>query len=477
MIAAFRVTRDPVAAIAAKYLDPRRVNAADRILEDSFPEQRAFVEDAHRYITAVCSRRAGKTVGCAAKLLRAACTKPGSASLYLTLSRLNAKRIVWRTLLDLNARHRLGGEANEAELFLRFPNRSYIYLSGVNDRTAIEKYRGPSLAQAVIDEAQALPGYIANLVDEVLAPALMDHQGSIAVIGTPAPVPTGYFHDCAHSDRWAHHAWTVFNNPHIPEPRAYLAAECARRGITESDPIIRREFFGEWVIDSRSLVSAYSANRNAFDKLPQSRSWHHVIGVDLGMDDADAIAVLAWSDDHPNVWLVEEWAGRRQHITDLATRLKSLEAQYQPMAIVVDTGGLGKKIADEISYRTGLALEPAEKERKLEHIELMNDALRTARLFARKEGLFAHDSMLIEWDRTNPEKPKISDRFHSDIFDAVLYAYRRSLHWTHEPKPRPETEQERMDAEQVAIWERQRVERNLYGEDQGWSSENWEELR
>ena len=43
--------------------------------------------------------------------------------------------------------------------------------------------------------------------------------------------------------------------------------------------------------------------------------------------------------------------------------------------------------------------------------------------------------MLVEWDRTNPEKPVISSRFHSDIADAVLYAFRRCLHWLHVPEP------------------------------------------
>ena len=45
--------------------------------------------------------------------------------------------------------------------------------------------------------------------------------------------------------------------------------------------------------------------------------------------------------------------------------------------------------------------------------------------------------MLVEWDRRNPEKPKISDRFHSDICDAVLYAYRRCLQWLHVAAPAP----------------------------------------
>jgi hypothetical protein len=41
----------------------------------------------------------------------------------------------------------------------------------------------------------------------------------------------------------------------------------------------------------------------------------------------------------------------------------------------------------------------------------------------------------VEWDRDNkdPEgKLKIKDTFHSDICDAVLYAFRESCHWLYE---------------------------------------------
>lgn len=165
---------------------------------------------------------------------------------------------------------------------------------------------------------------------------------------------------------------------------------------------------------------------------------HFVLGIDLGFDDADALAVLGWTEDSPEVYLVEEWVGAKQSITALMGRVKAAYDKYQPLAVVADTGGLGKKIADEITTRTGVPIEAAEKERKLEHIELLNDAMRTARFFAPADSRFADDCMRVEWDRSKPEKPKISERFHSDIADAVLYAWRRALAWTFvEPKARP----------------------------------------
>ena len=50
--------------------------------------------------------------------------------------------------------------------------------------------------------------------------------------------------------------------------------------------------------------------------------------------------------------------------------------------------------------------------------------------------------MLVQWDKDsrirNPERPKISDTYHSDICDAVLYAWRECRHYLSEkPKIEP----------------------------------------
>lgn len=405
-----------------------------------FPRQLPFGLDSSRQQTAVCTRRAGKTYGCAAKLLSVAIAKPGCVALYITLSRLNAKRIVWETLNELNRDFALGGTPGEAELVIKFPNGSRIYLSGAADSSEIDKFRGLPLGVVIIDEAQSFPAYLEKLVDEVLAPALMDFAGSLVLVGTPGPVPVGYYHGCVTRPGWSHHEWTVFDNPHIERksgmtPQALLQDELARRGVTVEDPVIQREWFARWVLDTNALVFRYDAARNDFGALPTLTDY--VIGVDLGFDDADAIAVLGWAKGSTELFLVEEWVAAKQHITALAEALRARYVTYKPVVVVADMGGLGKKIAVELTERTEIPIEAAEKERKLEHIELLNDALRTGRLFARKDSRFAQDAMLCEWDRSNPEKPKISERFHSDICDAVLYAYRQCQHWLEVAPPKP----------------------------------------
>lgn len=462
--------------LAARVAANQRRLDLDRIL---FGPQLAFVRDPASFADAVCSRRAGKSVGIAAWLAEGPILKPNAPSLYLTTTRGTAKRIIWGPLLDLNRKHSLGYEPNEADLILKRSGAGAIYLAGLDNKAEIEKIRGTGWGRVAIDEAQALPAYVKELVEDVLMPSLMDHDGQIRMIGTPAPVPVGYFHDVTTSSEWSHHSWTVWQNPHIPNARAMLDKVLRVRGVTEDDPSIQREWYGRWLHDPNALVFRWDAAKNAYAQLPtRRRPWEHVLGVDLGFDDSDAIAVLAWTEDAPDLYLVEEWVGAKQTVTQLGERLRTLEEKYQPLGIVADTGGLGKKIAAEIRMRTGVPIEAADKARKLEHIELLNDALRSGRLFARKDSRFAHDALLVEWDRekSTNERRVISDRYHSDITDAVLYAYRKALHWLHEPPPPPPPptgteawaaqEAKRMEQEEIEAFEERQQQ------DDGWE-EPW----
>lgn len=418
-----------------------------------FEKQLPFGQSKARHQTACCTRRSGKTVGELAKLLDAVRKTPGGVGLYITLSRLNAKRIAWEILKGLNAEWHLGGEPLEGELCMVMPNGSRIYLTGCADIGEVEKFRGLPLVIVVIDEGQSFPTFLLQkLVDEALMPALMDFAGQLVLVGTPGPAPVGYFYNCVTSTEWAHFSWSVFDNPHIEKksgqtPQQLLEAELKRRGVDENDPVIQREWFGRWVLDPNVLVFRYDSARN-HRLLPRPTvdtlyHQHHVIGVDFGYYDADAIAVLGWSDNSPDIDLVEEVVTAKQHITPLMDKVRQLEAQYKPLAIVADFASLGMKIAGEISARTQVPVEAADKMRKLEHIEWLNDAMRTGRFFAPNTSRFAQDCALVEWDKTNPEKPKISTRFHSDICDSVLYAYVRALHWLHvpagPPPPKPNT--------------------------------------
>lgn len=408
-----------------------------------FDKQLAFVRDPAPFKTAVCSRRSGKTVACAADLIATAVGCSEVVCLYITTTRANAKRIIWPELQRLNRTYGFQAHEDLTDLSLRFKNGAVLYLSGAKDASEIEKFRGLAIKKCYIDEVASFRSHIQDLIDDILAPALMDHAGSLCLIGTPGPIPSGYFHQCAvESDTWSKHAWTFFDNPFIESKsgqshQALLQRELTRRGVTPEDPSIQREWFGRWSLDLDSLLLHYNEEKNHFNELPIAK-WDYIMGIDLGFVDADAIAVLAWSDSHPCTFLVEELVQSKQGLTELVQNIERIRLKYEISKMVIDEGGLGKKIAEELRRRHLVPVQPADKLRKMENVAFLNDALRTGRFKAKKNSRFAQDSFLVEIDRekTTPDRIRVKDTYHSDIIDAVLYAFKESPAFTYQtPKP------------------------------------------
>lgn len=378
----------------------------------------------------------------------------GIVCLYITLSRRNAKKIIWRELLAIFRKYEIEGkltgqyEVDKQELSITVHHAdgdSVIYVSGAKDEQEIEKFRGLPLFKVYIDECQSFREYLRDLIDEVIEPALFDYDGSLALIGTPGPLCSGFFYESTHPKEpgtWSNHHWTLHDNPHIQKKSGktveqLLEAQRKRRGITEDDPTYQRESLGKWVSDKNALVYKYNASKNDYATLPELPPGHkytYILGVDIGWEDSDALAVLAYSEHGREVYLVEEIVQNKQTITDLANLIHSLSSKYEFTKIVMDSGALGKKIQEEIKQRHGLHIEAAQKTRKLEFIELLNDDLRTGLLKIKENSVTAHDYNKIQWDyiRSVNGKRVISDTFHSDISDAVLYAWREAKHFTYE---------------------------------------------
>lgn len=410
-----------------------------------FPQQSEFFRNkGPRFRTAVCSRRAGKTVGIAADMIDTCLSEPNSTCLYVTLSKRNARNIIWHDVQKILSDYEIPHKPNQVEMSITFENGSRINIEGAKDRNEMEKYRGWKLRKCYVDEAQSFRSYIKDLVNEVITPALRDLRGELYLTGTPGPVPAGFFYECAHSPNWANFKWTAFDNPYMHNPpeldlEITLAEERRMKGITELDPSYRRETFGEWIEDLDSLVFKYNEQINDYNVIPKSDDYTYIMGVDIGFNDADAIAVLAYSKDSNRAFLVEEYVKPKQSISELAAAIKEIDDAYGCVKKVIDAGALGKKINEEIAQRYEIILEPAEKQRKHEFIELMNADLRNGKLMAKRTSRFAEDCKLVQWDRdkSTPDRLKVSDVYHSDICDAVLYAYREARHYLYQ-KPKPE---------------------------------------
>lgn len=440
-----------------------------------FDKQIEFITHPARFKTACCGGRAGKTVADAVYLHHAALSKPGGVALYITLSRSNAKKLIWPELLRINREFNLGGKVNEADLSIKHTNNTFIYASGASHTDEIEKFRGLPLIICIIDEVQSFKSFIKSLIDDVVSKRLFDFGGTLALTGTPGPVPSGYFFDACHNPAYAHFHWTMFDNPWISKKsdkthQELLDEELARKGVTIEDPSIQREVFGKWVLHIEALVFKYKKAINDYQSIPSGK-YNYILGIDVGFDDSDALAVIGWTDTERTTYLFEEVVTAKQGITELVTQIEALQKKYDISKIVMDMGGLGKKIAEEIIRRYKIPVMAAEKSRKFENIELFNDDLRTGRFKAQPDSNFASDCMLMEWDKdkSTPDRMVVSDKFHSDICDAVLYAWRESYAFTSEaltPKHKwgtkawADEEAERMEEDAMEYFKRQEQDIN-----------------
>lgn len=429
----------------------RRQQAADNRPNLSaclFDKQVAVWNDTRKVKALRCGRRAGKSVFAAAWLLQGALDKAGTLNLYITLTRRNAKLIIWPSLKWLDARFNLGCTFNEAELTCTLPNGSTVMLGSCIHRVEIERYRGPTYFRVVVDECGSFPPYLEPLYKDILRPATIDHDGEILFAGTPPITWSGFWFDMVGPESSmtipVYH-WTMFDNPHLPHA-ARLAAEIREEnGWSEDHPTYVREYKGICVEDLSDLVYPFVIEKNQAESLPDvhdSDGWRYVLGVDIGFTDAAAFVLTACHEELKNEYVLRSEKHTEWLTGQVAQRIRWYTEHFPGCVTVMDTGGMGKVHAEEARKRYGLAVEAAEKKEKRSAVRLTRD-----RLIASRVKLLAgecNDALRDEWAtlRWDDKHELPADGQEDHASDACIYALRRLRHYSHKPveaKPQPGT--------------------------------------
>lgn len=421
-----------IAALALLRSRTKKISFRD----SSFPPQDAFVTDTNRFLAAQCSRRAGKTNALAIRFLHTLETHPNAFCLYIALTRESARNIMWPVLEELDDKFKVGMTFTESNLTVTHPNGARLQLFGADMKNFIRRLKGIKTPGAAIDEAQDFGSHLESLVNDVLTPTLTDYEDSwLALTGTPGPVPSGYFYQITHERKFGFnlHKWTLLENPYLPQAENFLNELIKKHEWDDKNPTLLREWRNEWVLDLQSLLIKYDNQKNHYETQP-TKAWTYILGVDIGFRDSDALAVLAWSPSSPEIYLVEEVITAGQDITTLSTQIEAMTKKYDIAKIVMDEGGLGKKVAEEIRRRKHIPVQPADKARKMENVAFLNEWLRLGKFKAKRTSRFAQDSFMlqVDWEKTTPDKIKVKDSFHSDIIDAVLYAFKESPAFTYQ---------------------------------------------
>jgi hypothetical protein len=372
--------------------DARRVTVSrdvvPQFIDDTLPEQAAFIRDPARRKLVFSARRGGKSYGEGRFMLKEAWETPNVSCLYIGLTRDSAWRAMWRDVLkDLNTKLQLGAKFNETKLLMTLPNGSTIQLLGLDaGEDEKDKLLGGKYKAVVIDEAASFTIDLEDLVLRTVGPAVADHRGTIIMSGTPSNVHAGLFFHLTRDqnpmepgrwmrDGWSCHRWCYEQNHYVRDKvEAEIADLVAAKGeVVKETPGFKQMWRGQWCVDDSMLVYKFGLGRNTFDgRLPEFRSgrWHYSLGIDTGWK-ASAFTLGAYHDHSPNLYILESWKRRAMDVTAMAEVVRWYESRFDIESKTID--GANKQAVEEMNNRHGLSMEAADKRDKFEFIDIMND--------------------------------------------------------------------------------------------------------
>ena len=415
-----------------------------KLLKDLFKEQRDLLMDDNQYRKqiVVCSRRAGKTYSNARRLVWN-CIVPNSPALYINLNFTNAINQMWEMVQQVIAEIGLAvKEQSKSEGYVRFTNGSSITFRGNNNKGEADKSRGYSYRLVVIDEI----GHQVNmryLMDEVLRPCMADYADSVLVCtGTPPRVPHTWCETAWNDKTFKQYHWTMFENPHMPNPEVFIEDECKSKGITKENSFIQREYYG--VIGSYDTEAQVFKGRKTFlvPTEPSGLNYTNIcIGVDFGFSDYNAVVTLAYNKNTRQAWVLKE--SKFNH-ADISTIVNMISEHDEFAKSLLIKKGLNpevdifcdnneKSIIAELKRQYNLHAYPAWKHDKSMAIEQLAEELRTGRMVIPAKGALDDemDSILYKRDdATDAIIPELDEELgvHPDIMMALLYASRQYFH-------------------------------------------------
>ena len=395
------------------------------------------MDDPAKEKAALKGRRGGGTwagaVGLYDKAREVRCQCP-----YIALSAVQARRIMWPVVKEVNDLYQLGMKMNDHELIAEVPETgSQIFLVGGDDMRKVEALRGGKYGRVVIDEPGSFPkSLLRYLCEDVLDAALLDLDGDMWLVGSPNAACVGHFYDVTTGAnpevaKIPTHHWTVLDNPNIPHAGEWLRKKRESKKWAADNPVYLREYMAQWIRDLSSLVFRFDCARHMVAEAPKGCAG--VVGVDLGSSakvETMAFVTQLWEKYSKTVVTRRATKHKAMDVTDGALHVKALFAEFPELRYaVVDEGGIGAGYTREWRQRHQLAVVAAEKRERNAYIEFLNDDLdqdRMKLLDGDETRPLVDELELAQWDE---DRKDIDDRFLKHAIDAWLYSWRDCRAW------------------------------------------------
>jgi hypothetical protein len=398
----------------------------------AFDKQLNFIRDPWKLKALFCTRRASKSYTGGLYLVEEALNYDACNCLYIGLTRLSAKGIIWKDVLkEINKRKNLEMNFNGTELTATTQNGSIIYVTGADaDEDEMEKLLGKKYRLVIIDEAASFTIDLRRLIYGILKPATVDQGGSICLLGTSGNLTSGLFFDVTTGKEqgWKLFTWTAFDNPHVAKQwQEELDDIRINRPAFMETPLFKQWYLNEWVIDLEKLVYRFAYNRNEYTDLSNhllsKKGWQFVLGVDLGYDpDPSAFVVVAFHEHDTSLYIVDCFKQTEMDVTDVANKIKWYKSIYEIDRVVID--GANKQAVMEIQKRHDIGLTTADKTGKVDFIQIMNAEMIQGKIKLSKECQPLKDEYLnLIWNEKSLKKEE-HPNCPNHLCDAALYAWR-----------------------------------------------------
>lgn len=413
-----------------------------RLIKQLYDKQREVAYDKFisRKIIAT-SRRAGKT-NLAARLLVDYCIEPGTPCLYIHTKAENCMTQCWPLIIEAAKDIELGIEkADSQAMIVTFTNGSYIKLYGNKDKSSAPLLRGGKYKLIIIDEAQDQRNMV-ELVEDVCEPMLIDFKNSCMILqGTPPRRPKTYFESIWKKGKWKQYHFTMNENPFLPEDtEEYIKALAERKNIPIDDPLILREYRGEFVYDVNAQVFR---DYKTYDKEKDNpNNGLHideiVIGNDYGWAAYNSIIGVAIDNTKHKGYVYFESKFNKADVSKIISVNKNaveigkkilIQNGSDPGEVKIFGDTSDTAILEEMKRVHDLPAYQAWKYNKEEAITQLAEHCRTGAILIPNDGVLEDEFKQILYERDDDDNitPDIDDdKFHPDAMFALLYA---SRHW------------------------------------------------
>lgn len=211
------------------------------------------------------ARQTGKSWSLFGGHVDRALSRPSTTNLFFGLTGPSVRNTFWEPVWKpLCHKLSLPVENYDTTMTARWGNGSRTLFSGTDDVRHVQNVLGGRLdgSMVTVDECQSQPSAVFRALLRTILPPMLTPASTLVLAGTIPEAPGGPWWDEAQKDSYWQRSWGRLDNVHTPEAASTLVAHLAANGLTELDPQIQRDWFG---------------NRNAFD--PNARAYRYRVEV------------------------------------------------------------------------------------------------------------------------------------------------------------------------------------------------------